>query len=161
YALAAGQQFAVTGTKSGFIHPIVTDASGKCIRNPNANPLQIGRIPLQPPACDPNSDPVTGKKMDGTFEPNPCSTTVKQADNKPRSLAGTCTLDNPPTEVVVRDAPAIRFRNPGMTFEMVDPTYPGDSKTGCILDRLGNGLGNVPLVQPGYQLAFRLANGFT
>ncbi len=160
YELRAGSQFTVSGSKSGFLHPIIADATGKCIRDPKANPLQIGRIPLQATACDPNSDPFTGKKIDGTFEPNPCSTTVKQFDNKPRYIAGTCTLDTPATEIAQRDAPAIRFRNRGMTFEIVDPTYPGDAKTGCILDRMGNN-GKVPLVAPGYQLAFRVAAGFS
>jgi hypothetical protein len=59
--------------------------------------------------------------------------------------------------MVTRKAPAIRFRNPGMTLTMVDPTYPGDQR--CIGDRAGS-LVNVPALFPGYQLSFRQTAGF-
>lgn len=161
YELRAGNAFAVVGTRSGFVHPIIADANGQCIKDPNANRLQIGRIPLDAPPCDPTADPVTGKRADGTFDPNPCSVTITNSDAVPVYVDapnGNCALVDTEGDIVERDAPAIRFRGPGMTFHIVDPFYPGDAK--CILDRQG-GLGRVPLVFPGYQLAFRQNAGFT
>jgi hypothetical protein len=161
YELRAGNAFAVVGTRSGFVHPIIADANGQCIKDPNANRLQIGRIPLDAPACDPTADLVTGKRADGTFDPNPCSVTIKTSDVIPLYVDaphGDCTLVDTDGDIVERDAPAIRFRGPGMTFHIIDPFYPGDAK--CILDRLG-GLVRVPLAFPGYQLTFHQNAGFT
>jgi hypothetical protein len=73
-------------------------------------------------------------------------------------MPGTCTLAATQTVLVTRQATAIRFRNRGLTLTLVDPTYPGDAM--CIGDRMG-GLGNIPLVAPNYQIAFRQAAGFT
>jgi hypothetical protein len=168
YELRAGEAFTVVGseplfrgTGTGYVHPIIADATGACIRDPNANRLSIGRIPLQAPACDPTSDPLTGALPGGGFEPNPCSTLIEHADVVPLYLPGTCTLGTPASEIRNRMAPAIRFRNRGMTFHMVDPTYPGDQS--CIADRLGpNGvpLVNVPHIVPPFQIAFRQTSGF-
>ena len=157
FELRAGEAFAVLGTRSGYVHPIIADSGGKCVRDPNASPFQIGRIPLSPPACDPAADPRTGKKPDGTFDANPCSLTVDHTELEPAYNMGTCTVATPATTLVTRPAQAIRFHNRGMTLTMVDPTYPGDAK--CIGDR-GGSLSNVPLVFPGYQLAFRQTAGY-
>jgi hypothetical protein len=158
YEMRASEAFAVLGTQTGFVHSTIADTNGKCFRNPAASPLLVGRIPLVAPACDPTADPISGKKPDGTFEPNPCSLTTATTDVSPLYLPGTCTLDNPATELRERQAPAIRFRNLGMNLTIVDPYYPGDQT--CILDRLG-GLGNIPHVFTGYQLAFHLIGGFS
>ena len=48
YELRAGEAFTVIGTRSGYIHPIIADAGGNCVEEPNANPFQVGRIPLEP-----------------------------------------------------------------------------------------------------------------
>jgi len=156
YELRAGSAFAVVGTRTGFVHSIIADANGKCIKDPTASPLLTGRIPLDPPACDPTSDPLSGRLPDGTFEPNPCSLTVETTDVVPLYTPGTCTLGNPDSELRQRQAPAIRYRNRGMNLTIVDPTYPGDAD--CILDR-GGSLGNIPLVFSNYQLAFRQTAG--
>ncbi|MGE5186236.1 MAG: hypothetical protein ACM31C_29480, partial [Acidobacteriota bacterium] len=158
YELHGGEAFVVVGTKSGYVHPIIADATGNCVRDPSANPFTIGRIPLRAPACDPSTDPLTGKKSDGTYDANPCETTANQTELQANYVPGTCTLNDPQTNLVTRPATAIRFRNRGMTLTIVDPTYPGDQT--CVGDRMG-GLGNVPLVADGYQIAFRQTAGFT
>jgi hypothetical protein len=157
YDLRAHDAFTVIGARSGYLHPITSDASGNCVRSPNANPLLIGRIPLTAPACDPTADPRTGLLPSGKFEPNPCQTPVQQSQIVPAYVPGTCSLANPPTQLITRPATAIRFRNPGMTFHLVDPTYPGDAQ--CIGDRAGM-LGNIPLVSSLYQVVFRQTAGF-
>ena len=37
------------------------DGHGNCVKDASASPLQIGRIPLRAPACDPTADPLTGR----------------------------------------------------------------------------------------------------
>ena len=155
YDLRAGEAFTVIGTKSGYVHPIHED-NGECVADPTAHPLLRGRIPLEAPACDPTADPRTGRRPDGTFEPNPCSTTVDQTENAPNYLAGSCTLGDPTSQMITRQAPAIRFRNRGMTLTIVDPYYQGDQM--CIGDRAGT-LPKVPIVFPGYALSWRLDRG--
>lgn len=157
YELRVGGAFAVVGSRSGFDHPVVADSQGQCIVDPAANRHQVGRLPLRAPACDPNADPRTGRRTDGTFEPNPCSLTVDEVENQPSYVAGTCTLDSPATTVATRPAEAIRFRNRGLSITMVDPTYPGDAR--CIGDRMGT-LGKVPVVAPGAQTSVRITAGF-
>jgi hypothetical protein len=158
YEIRAGEAFTVIGTKSGYVHPIIADAAGKCIRDPKESPFKIGRIPLVAPACDPAADLRTGKKPDGTFDANPCTVTLDQSEYQPNYVPGTCTLDaTTPTTLASRTTTAIRFRNRGMLFNIVDPAYPGD--TMCLYDRKGT-LGNVPLVFPGFQIQFRQNAGF-
>ncbi len=161
YELRAGEAFSVIGERTGFEHATIADANGQCVRDPDANPYLVGRIPLAPPACDPpgpDIDPLSGRRTDGTFEPNPCSLTVETVDVVPQYKEGTCELEAEPTQLVPRQAPAIRFRNRGMNLTLVDPTYPGDEA--CILDRKGNGLGNIPQVFTNYQMSFRQTAGF-
>ncbi|MBA3821159.1 MAG: hypothetical protein H0X17_19905, partial [Deltaproteobacteria bacterium] len=161
YELRAGEAFTVAGSRSGFVHPIIADANGMCVADPMRHPLLIGRLPLTAPPCDPAADPITGLRTDGTYEANPCSTTTQQTDVIPNYEPGTCDLANPPSALVERQAAAIKFRNRGLTLTLVDPTYPGDNV--CIADRggrAGMALDNVPLVFPGYQIAFRVAGGF-
>lgn len=157
YELRVGDAFAVVGSRSGFDHPVVENSSGQCVVDPNANRLLTGRLPLRAPACDPNADPRTGKRLDGTYEPNPCSLLVDEVENQPNYVDGNCTLGSPAASVATRTAEAIRFRNRGLSLTMVDPTYPGDAR--CIGDRLGT-LGNVPVVAPGTQTSVRITAGF-
>lgn len=157
YELRAGDAFAVIGARTGFQHPIIADANGNCVKDPNANPYDVGRVPLTPPACDPTADPLSGRLADGTFEPNPCALTVETVDVVPQYEDGTCDLKATPTELVPRQASAIRYRTRGMNITMIDPTYPGDAA--CILDRQGT-LGNIPQVFTNYQLSFTQTAGF-
>lgn len=159
YELRAHDAFTMIGSRSGYIHSMIRDAaSDRCVRDPAAHPFEIGRIPLAAPACDPTADLRTGRRPDGTFEPNPCSTTVDQVENVPNYVPNTCTLGDPASVTITRQAPAIRFRNRGFMIHLVDPTYPGDAV--CNKDMAG-ALGNVPTVFPNYQLAWRQTAGLT
>ena len=158
YELRAGEAFAVVGSRHGFLHPIIADAGDVCVADPAANPLQVGRIPLDPPDCDPTADPRTGKLPDGSFDANPCKVTVQETEYQLNYVAGTCTLGDPDESIVTRDATGLRFRNPAMNLTLVDPTYQGDLM--CHGDRQGM-LQDIPLVPPGFQIAFRLTAGFT
>ena len=158
YELRAGEAFAVLGSRQGYIHPIIADGSDVCVRDPNANPYQVGRIPLDPPACDPTADPRTGQRTDGTFDPSPCKVTVDETEYQLNYAPGTCTLAEPNELIVTRPATGLRLRNPAMTLTVVDPTYQGDLQ--CHGDRMGT-LENIPLVMPGYQMTFRQTAGFS
>jgi hypothetical protein len=158
FELRASEAFTVVGTASGYVHPIIADAAGNCVRDPDANPNQIGRIPLVAPACDPSADPRTGALPGGGFDANPCEVTVDETEYQPtypNIAQNSCVQGN--AALVTRQAQAIRFRNRGMQLEIVDPTYPGDLV--CIGDR-GAMLGNVPTVSPGVQFSFRQIAGF-
>jgi hypothetical protein len=150
YSVDAADAFTVVGSRSGYLHHVIADASGACVQDPAASSLMVGRVPLTAPAC--TGDGLTD------LSPNPCATTVDHSELQPQYVAGTCTSASPSTALVTRAAAAIRFRNPGVTLNVVDPTYPGDKA--CIGDR-GGALGDVPTVFQGYQLAFRLTAGFT
>lgn len=159
YELRAHDAFTVVGTRSGYVHPIIADASGNCIRDPNANPNQIGRIPLVAPACDPSADPRTGKLPSGGFDANPCEETIDETEYQasyPNIAQNSCTMGT--ATLVTRPADAIRFRNRGMQLDIVDPTYPGDAV--CIGDRAAN-LGKIPVVSDGSQFSFRQTAGFS
>lgn len=158
FELRASEAFTALGLRTGYVHPIIADTGGNCVKNPAAHPWTLGRIPLVAPPCDPMQDPRTGRKPNGQLDVNPCSLVVDQTELAPQYVAGTCTPATPATQLVTRKAQAIRFRNRGMTLTFVDPTYPGDAR--CIGDRAGT-LGNVPLVLPGYQIAFRLTAGLS
>jgi hypothetical protein len=161
YELRAGEAFTVAGTRSGYDHAIIADANGLCVQDPAGHPLMTGRISLDPPPCDPTADPISGRRLDGTYEPNPCFTTVGHTEPVPNYVPGTCELGSPASALVERPAPAVRFRNRGINLTIVDPYYPGDNV--CIADRGGVGgmpLNRVPLVFPGYQLQFRQVGGF-
>ncbi|HUS33142.1 MAG TPA: hypothetical protein VMZ53_31790 [Kofleriaceae bacterium] len=157
YELRAGEAFSVVGSRQGFLHSIISDTSGNCIRDPNANPFMVGRLPLTAPACDPTADPLTGRLPNGTFEPNPCKASVDETEYMLNYIPNTCSLNNPDENLITRMAEAIRFRNRAVNLTVVDPTYPGDAQ--CHGDRQG-GRTNVPLVSPGFQMAFRITGGF-
>ncbi|HPH67607.1 MAG TPA: hypothetical protein PLF40_17745 [Kofleriaceae bacterium] len=147
FELRAGAAFAVVGSRSGFIHNVIADSAGTCVQNPNGNELLRGRIPLQAPPC--TGDPVS---------PNPCTMTVMQTEKQPQYVAGSCVAADPSTALVTREAAAIHFSNPGMTFNLVDPTYPGDKL--CRGDRAA-GLVDVPTLYAGYTISFRQTAGFS
>jgi len=127
---------------------------------PNASPLQVARIPLSAPPC------VGDGPTD--LSPNPCSTTVSQAESQPRYVPGTCDAASPAAELVTRTGvQAIRYRGPGMMFHIVDPTFKGDAR--CRGDRLGFKVSRqqeplqidgVPAVHAGYAMTFRLGGGY-
>lgn len=163
FDVRAAEAFAVIGGTSGYVHPFIKK-NGVCVRDPAAEPVQIGRIPLDPlkaPACDLTADPITGLRKDGTFDANPCTVTVPHAEVVPNRLptaTDPCAVDPKEPEVLVsRMAPAVKFRNRAMTLTLVDPYYPGDQL--CPLDRAGN-LGNIPFAVTGYQLQFTQKGGY-
>ena len=160
FELRAGEAFAVAGLQSGFTHPIIADANGNCIKDPNAPPTQIGRLPLRAPPCDPTADPHSGQRPDGTFEPNPCEESTTQYENATVYSPNTCTVAATP--VTARTTDAIKLRTIGMTVTMVDPTYPGDGV--CIDDRQGNpafGSTKIPIVPNEFQTSVRITGGFS
>jgi hypothetical protein len=150
YEVDAGRAFTVVGSRSGYRSSIIQDAAtGECVADPTANPLQVGRIPLTAPPC--LADGLTD------LSPNPCQTTVTQTEFQPLySDLASCTLDMSSPKIAMRTTTAIRFRNSAMTFELIDPTYSGDAV--CVGDR--GGTLNAPLVFPGYELQLRIVSGF-
>lgn len=160
YELRAHDAFTVIGSKSGYVHPIIADASGTCVKDPNASSFEVGRIPLTAPPCDPTADPLTGKLPGGGYQPNPCEETTDETElqaNFANLAGGVCTLGSPASNLVTVPRDAILFRNRGMQLEIVDPTYPGDKV--CIGDR-GANLGKIPMVVADLQINFRQTAGF-
>ncbi len=160
YELHGTDAFVAVGTSTGFLHSIVEDpATSQCVRNPVANPLVVGRIPLDvPPCAGPGVTDLT---------PNPCRTTVEHWNTLPNYTdLETCTQGRPagqpmPEEpmLVIRPSTvdAIRFSNPTFTFNLVDATYPGDQQ--CLHDRMGGRTG-IPVVYPGFALGIHIVAGF-
>jgi hypothetical protein len=157
FELRSHEAFTVIGERTGYLHREKADSGGNCVIDPTASPLLAGRIPLDAPACDPATDPRTGKKPNGDYDVNPCKLTVVESELAPSYIPNTCSAANPSTVLVDRTTTGILFRNRGMTFTLVDPTYPGDAQ--CHGDRLGT-LVNVPLAFTGVQISFRQTGGF-
>lgn len=155
YTVQATDAFVVLGSRTGYLHPYVVDpATDTCVVDPTASPLVTGRIPLSAPAC-------AGDPLDPTaLTPNPCLATVTHAEEVPNYADnGSCTSPpgEPDTKTAVREAEAIRFSNPAMTFHLVDPTTTGDAV--CRMDRAGTGPAyRTPYA--GYQMSFRVIAGF-
>lgn len=156
YRVHVGEQFAVLGSITGFLHNRIVDpdpGSDECIDDPAASPLSIGRIPLDAPPC--TSDDITD------ITPNPCSTTVTHTESAfvYEDLA-TCSFDtNPATPEVVaqeRSTTAIRFRNPSFTMHLVDPYPVLDAQ--CNGDRMGP-RADFPVVPSNYIMSFRIIGG--
>ncbi len=149
YQVRVGEAFAVIGQSSGFLHHRIRDAdTGECIDDPDGNPLLIGRLPLEAPPCE--GDGLTD------ITPNPCSTTVEQFEEYNGYDPGEQTCTATGTAYRTREAPAIRFRNPGMTFHLVDPYTHGDAV--CNDDRAGDWPA-FSTVYGGYQLRMTLTGG--
>lgn len=146
YEIDGSDAFIVVGSKTGYLHGMKADATGRCVKDPAASPLLAGRIPLVAPPC--------GTDSVGNITPNPCTIDVEQADEVPVYTANTCTQTT--TEVAVRTTPAIRFRNPALTMNLVDGAYPGDAR--CLNDR-GGSLVGIPTTYQGYQIRFRQIAG--
>lgn len=160
YQVRGGDALIAVGALTGHIHPIIEDpTTGACVVDPLAHPLMVGRIPLDPPPCP-------GPDAFDQLSPNPCSLTIEHWGMEPAfgfdEDTRTCTggdvsePDVNPLELVQRDAPAIRFKNPAMTFHLVDPWYPGDLN--CRGDRAAGLM--VPTLRNGYQLQLRIVSGF-
>ena len=149
YDLRASDAFVAIGSRTGYLHPFIADASGRCVKDPAASPLLVGRVPLTAPPC------VGDGPTD--YTPNPCSQTIDQVEKEPEYVPGTCTLTDAKTKLVTRTTRGIRFQNPVMRLSFVDPTYPGDAM--CLGDRAG-GLVDVPTVHQGASIQFHLADGF-
>jgi hypothetical protein len=174
FEVRASEAFTVIGSRSGYVHPFVENpdksvplTANACVRDTTKTAsqlqLQVGRFPLKAPACAAMADPISGELPlpGGGFEPNPCSLTAMQFDNLRSFPDGNC--DRPTIAFGSRAAPAIKFRNRGMTLTVVDPYYQGD-KT-CPLDRgmsadptIANE--QIPLVFPGYQISFHQTSGY-
>lgn len=150
YQLIAGEAFAVLGADDGFLHSIVADpVTGACVQPPDAHPLAVGRIPLRAPACDEDGDPYTG--------PNPCSTTVPHTEEfVPYVVEGEACVARQ-AEIRTREAPAIRFANPALTFHMVDTETTGDLE--CRNDQAGMGP-SIGTPYAGYQMILDIGGGF-
>jgi hypothetical protein len=155
YSIHASDAFVAIGSRTGFLHDVVEAPGGQCVRNPMANPLNVGRIPLNVPAC-------TGNGFEDVT-PNPCLTTVEHTEVAPNYLdTQTCRL---PSETDIEPASvlrtvqldAIRWKNPLMTLNIVNATYPGDAI--CKFDRGGGRVG-IPAVFTGYNFEFHLVAGF-
>lgn len=149
YDLRAADALVAIGTRSGYLHPIVADSAGRCVKDPNASPLLTGRIPLTAPPCA-----GTGAT---DLSVNPCSETVEHSEDVPDYATGTCDLASNTPRRITRTATAIRFDNPLMRLRFVDLTYPGDAQ--CLRDR-GGALGEVPVLATGMTLGFRVESGF-
>lgn len=168
--IRAGEAFTLVSDVTGYTNPWVRDASdpnGKCVLDPKyADPkvpnLEIGRIPLDAPACVTGADPVTGKLGDGTFEPNPCSLMTTTSSNELSYGGDSC--GSPTTTLTTRtNVPAIKLRTQYMTLTLVDPYYNGDAR--CPVDRGGASQikpgDRIPVVFSSYGLGFTLQGGLT
>jgi hypothetical protein len=174
YLVHAAEAFTVIGDRSGFVHPIIASGN-RCVRDPrlDKDPLSIGRIPLTAPPCkvstgssDPGADPFTGLIGNSTqFEANPCSLTVQQYEPTSTYPApgtaggyGSCRAPTKSATPDVHAVPAIKFRNRSMTLTLVDP-YRAAGQS-CLGRDPGNVPTNIPLVVPGYQIAFGVKGGY-
>lgn len=149
YDLRAADALVAIGSRTGYLHPIVAAPDGRCVKDPTASPLLVGRVPLTAPPCAGPSGTA--------LSPNPCTETVEHSEEVPDYVAGTCTLASATPRVATRTTTAVRFDNPLMRVRMVDLTYPGDAM--CRGDRAG-GLGAIPVLSTGMVLGFRVESGF-
>jgi len=149
YDLRATDAFVAIGSRSGYLHPFIADSAGRCVKDPTAGPLMIGRVPLTAPPCT-GTGPTD-------LTPNPCSETIDQVEKAPDYQPGTCELTTAGTKLVTRSTRGIRFQNPLLRLTFVDPTYPGDAM--CRGDRAG-ALVDVPTVHRDASIQFRVVDGF-
>lgn len=149
YDLRASDAFVAIGSRTGYLHALVADAGGRCVKDPAASPLLIGRLPLAVPPC--SGDGLTD------LSPNPCRVTIDHTEVEPEYQPGSCELTTAGSKQVTRSTTGLRFRNPMMTVTLVDPTYPGDAT--CRGDRGGSQVG-IPAVYQGYDLRFHVSDGF-
>ena len=148
YQLRVGDALAVVGQRSGFLHNRIADpGTGACIDDPAANPLLLGRLPLQAPPC--TGDGFTD------FDVNPCSTTIDHIEEYIPYSGDSCAAQD--VALRSREVTAIRFENPAMRFHLVDPTTTGDAT--CIGDREGTWPA-FSAMHPGFQLRFSITGAY-
>ena len=168
YDFRTSEAFTVIGGRSGYVHPMIRQGD-TCVRDPSLNPstVQIGRIPVRAPACDPSCTTdvckVTGQLPGGGFEANPCSLTAMQFDNVVADPAHCELLPATQATLGLRPTPAIKFRNRAMVLTIVDPYRP------CLLaprpsvdprDPQSRTPANLPFAVTGYQLEFVQKAGY-
>jgi hypothetical protein len=175
FSVHASEAFTVIGGRSGYLHRMIKDPSGAsntCVLDPTISPTIVGRIPLrnlQPckvpeptVSSDPSVNPAsggffTGQLADGTFESDPClvQTEVPQFDSQLQGPLQCDAVPQPSTGTLgTRTTPAIRFRNPAMTLNLVDPY-----KT-CILGAGGEQV-TLPFAPAGYSIEFAQKAAFS
>ncbi len=153
YAVRAGEAFAVIGSVQGFLHDTVVDpVTGTCVDDPNGSSLLTSRLPLEAPSCE-DLGPIP--------TPNPCMTTVAQAEQAPALPGGMCP-DDPdepvPSEFRVRqDVPALRYENPSLQLTLVDPYTTAEAV--CPRPEPAE-LPPFRTVYPGYRISFNVVGGF-
>lgn len=102
-----------------------------------------------PPVCAGNQAP-----------PCPDGQAPLCSNGQPPSGYGTCRNPSRPAQPATRmNVPAIKFRNRALTLTVVDPYR--SSADACIGRNPGNVPTNIPLVVPGYQIAFGVKAGFS
>jgi hypothetical protein len=168
YQVRAGEAFAVTGALTGFLHNLIEDpASGQCVESvtplpddEQGGPLAVGRVPLDVPACA--GDGFTD------VTPNPCAVTLTHShmvaepvlDDDGNPVLDENGLPLKEQSLVTRETSAIRFRNPTFVTHLVDPVLdPAARGIPCTLD--GAPCPRIPIVFPGYSLAFAITGGFS
>ena len=149
-----GDAYSLIGSERGFLHNRIADTDGTCIDDPAGSPLNVSRIPLNPPAC-------TGNDLT-SFSPNPCLATVSETRIELRyDNLTTCQVPSEPADrvelVTVPDAPAIRLRTPAMTLNLAAPFSTGDAQ--CNGDRQGTFANFAPTFR-GIGMTFDLIGGF-
>ena len=150
YTVRASDAFVVVGTRDGYLHNRIKSETGECVVDPEAHPLQVGRIPLRPPPCE--GDDMT------SLSPNPCTTTVDQTEEvTPFELEGsTCVAQS--DQLRTREGiKAVRFENPAFRTHLVDLETSGDASCN------GDGAGELPAfstVYTGFEINFTIIAGF-
>lgn len=151
YQVLAGEAFTVLGADDGFLHSVIADElTGECITDPDAHILNVGRLPLRPPACDDDGDFTTG--------PNPCSLTVSHTEQFIPYVVTNGKCEEKEAEIRTREVSAVRFSNPAVTFHMVDSETQGDLE--CREDQAGTGPAYAT-VYDGYQVVVDIGGGFS
>jgi len=141
---------ATAGKSAGYLHSMIADGTGRCVKNP-ATPLLQGRLPINTavlPAC-----------VEGAVSPNPCVAAAVSHTTAVSTFDTDCNVAS--TAVVSSNVPAVRFKNPGMVLNFVNPTYKGDAV--CSGDAAGSPLlggKNVPAVFTGMAFTFRQSGGY-
>lgn len=132
YEVTAAFAYTVIGSETGYLHRRIVDpASGACMDDPTAGPLQVGRFHQTEPAC-------TADEALTVVTPNPCALTLEEP-----------VVANSQAET--RTANGIRFRNLGVTFDFADVTLALPEVDGATYSP----------VSEGYWFTMELASGFT
>jgi hypothetical protein len=147
YQVRAGEAFVLIGDRTGYLHGRTRDpATNRCVADPAASPLLVGRVPLRVPPC---LDPPA-------VSPNPCATELSHVERVTpfEVVDGVCRAR--PDVVASRQAQAIRVENPALRFHLIDPVTTGDAV--CNGDRAGTAP-PFAAVYPGYQIELQVTGG--